>query len=251
MSGQKINVNVDVKKDNILVVKPLETNEIVHKVDINENLPQVNFLLYVCAVRQSGKTTLIQYLLTEVYKGVFHKIFFFCPSLSQSSWDMIDINPERVYTDYTNEIFDNVVNEIKYNSDGQRCLIVIDDMTGNKIYNHNSSLEKFSYIHRHFPKSYGTSIIFVSHKYKSIPNGIRINMSDLIFFSCASNTELKVVTEDNSDRLSAINFKRLYRACTAQKYNFFYIKRSEPIETRFRHNFNEILKLTIVEEDDE
>jgi hypothetical protein len=198
-------------------------------------------------MRGSGKTTLIQWLLLQ-YKDIFHKIYFFCPTLHADGWEHFKIDHGKVCEDYTDAKFDAIIEEIKTKSQGMRCLIVIDDMSGSAIYKPTSSLARFSYVHRHFPSDdTGTSIMFVSHKYKQLVPGLRSNMTDLIFFHPSSETELEQIAEDNADGINKKVFMNMIRECTNIKYNFFYVKRSEPLETRFRCNFNVILNINKLE----
>jgi hypothetical protein len=238
-----MNIKPEYIQDDNLIVKPLESKVKKQDLGIDPNLPQHPFLTYIFSMRGSGKTTLIQWLLLK-YKNVFHKIFYFCPTLDADGWDHFKIENEKICSDYTDKKFDEIINEISTKSQGLRCLIVIDDMSGSAIYKPTSSLARFSYIHRHKPSDEtGTSILFVSHKYKQLVPGLRSNMTDLIFFHPSSETELDQIAEDNADGLDKKFFKNMIRECTAIKYNFFYIKRSEPIEKRFRCNFNVILNI--------
>jgi hypothetical protein len=238
-----MNINPQYIDNPDLIVKPLETKKKPPKLNIDPNLPQHPFLAYIFSMRGSGKTTLIQWLLIK-YKEVFHKIFYFCPTLDAEGWEHFKIDGKKVCQDYTDKKFEEVVDEISNKSQGLRCLIVIDDMSGSAIYKPTSSLAKFSYIHRHKPSDdTGTSILFVSHKYKQLVPGLRSNMTDLLFFHPSSELELDAIVEDNSDGIDQKFFKHMIRECTSIKYNFFYIKRSEPLETRFRCNFNVILNI--------
>jgi hypothetical protein len=242
-----MNINPKYINDDNLIVKPLETKIIKPKLNIDENLPQHPFLAYIFSMRGSGKTTLIQWLLIK-YKDVFHKIFYFCPTLDADGWDHFKIDQSKVCEEYTDKKFEDIINEICTKSQGLRCLIVIDDMSGSAIYKPTSALARFSYIHRHKPSDdTGTSILFVSHKYKQLVPGLRSNMTDLLFFHPSSQIELEQIAEDNSDGLDNNMFKKMIRDCTSIKFNFFYIKRSEPIETRFRCNFNVILNINKLE----
>lgn len=231
-----------------LLVKPINIARNNNNPKLNEMIPQHPALLYIPSVRGSGKTNLLVHMLTESipfgYKKFFHQIYIFSGSLSQPIWQKITIPEENKFDTYSNEHFQELVDKLKSDEDyGKRTLIIIDDMTGDDIYKNKSSLYKFSFNHRHFPQNASTSIWLVSHSYKSLPKAMRNNITDLIIYKIHSQVEKYELWEDNGGGLKKIDFFKLLDMITNKKFNFLYIKKDEPIKTRFRNNFNTIIEL--------
>lgn len=240
--------NIIYDEDENLLVKPINPNSQKTQPKISPKLPQHPSLVYIPSVRGSGKTNLIVHLLTTAmpygFKKFFHQIYIFSGSLSQPIWSKIAIPEENKFDTYSNEGFNQLTEKLKSDGDyGKRTLIIIDDMTGDKIYNSRSSLYKFSFNHRHFPQNAGTSIWLISHSYKSLPKAMRNNITDLIVYKIHSLEEKKEFYEDNGGQLNKKEFYKLLDMATDNKFNFLYIKKDEPMTTRFRHNFNRIIEL--------
>lgn len=234
-----------------LIVKPIDVKKVDLAPNINPLFPLHPFCLYIPSSRGSGKTTLIVYLITHPYLRFFNRIYIFSPTAKEDvAFKKIKLDESRVYANYTDMFFNNVVEEIKSNPD-ERSLIIVDDMTGTSIMTKNNSLTQFLFRHRHIPNDYiGTSIIIASHQYKAVSPNIRNNFTDIIIFKSFSDKELEVIGEDNKGKLTFNDFYYLFETATKKtetsSHNFFYIKRLEPLETRFRRNFNLIFKLNFV-----
>ena len=140
-----------------------------------------------------------------------------------------------------------IVDEIE-NSEDEKCLIIIDDMTGQDIFSGRSNeLIKFIPVHRHSPKRMppnicGTSLWIMSHQYVTIQKRIRGLMSDLVIFALRSDDELMAISEDCKGlKLTYNEFKQLYLDATREPYSFLYIKKKDKVNP-FRIGFNIIME---------
>ena len=67
----------------ILKVVPLrEPKGAEHPLPVSDVLPKHEFSMLMIAPRGSGKTTLILNLITKMFKGYFHRIFVFSPTMA-------------------------------------------------------------------------------------------------------------------------------------------------------------------------
>lgn len=244
-----MNINLlKVEENDNLKVQHIQLPNNHEQPQINKNLPQHPALLYIPSVRGSGKTNLLVHLLTSKmpygYCKFFHQIYLFSGSLGQPIWKKLKLDEDNLREEYSNDDFNNIVDKLKSNDDiGKRTLIIIDDMTGQNIYHDKSSLYKFCFNHRHYPFNAGTSIWFVSHQYKGLQKALRNNITDLIIYKINSEIEKKEFWEDNGSGIDKDTFYKLLDMATEQKYNFFYIKKDEPLNTRFRINFDTIINI--------
>ena len=246
-------VDPEYNDDDSLIVKPIGMKHVELAPGIHPNYPLHPFCLYIPSSRGSGKTTLIVYLITHPYLRFFNRIYIFSPTAKDDiAFKKIKLDDDRVFDKYSDLAFQNVVQEIKDNPD-ERSLIIVDDMTGTSIMTKNNALTQFLFRHRHIPNDYtGTSIIIASHQYKSVSPNLRNNFTDIIIFKSFSDKELEVIAEDNKGKMTFNDFYYLFETATKEtdksKHNFFYIKRKEPLETRFRRNFNLIFKINYMDQ---
>jgi len=244
-----MNITPSVTQDSkTLIVKPIDQKK-YDSINISENLPQHPALLYITSPCGSGKSTVLQWLLAEPYNQFFDKIYIFSSTINKDvTWQKFVFDEDRKFESYTNDKFKEVINEIS-NLEDEKCLIIVDDMTGQNIFSRGNELCKFISVHRHSPPRFernicGTSLWIISHQYKSIPKQIRGLMSDIIVFKLHSIDEMETISDDcRGVRITKEDFKKLYLLCTDEPYGFLYIKKKEKDSTRFRMNFDVILNL--------
>lgn len=244
-----MNIKPHYIQDDNLIVRPIETGEYYDPINIDPMLPQHPFLVYCPSVCGSGKSTIIQFLLCTAYNRFFNKIFIISATVKKDvSWKMLKFDEDKVFESYTDGVFRNIVQEIEQSED-QKVLIIIDDMTSQNIWTPKNELCKFIPVHRHSPSKRppnicGTSLFIISHQYKAIPKSIRGLMSDILIFEMNSAEEVKTISDDNKGLIMThADFLKLFMMATDEKYSFLYIKKKEPVRTRFRKNFNEIFEL--------
>jgi hypothetical protein len=234
-------------EDEKLLVKPIKDDDIYDSINIDPAFPQHPFLAYIPGPTSAGKSTVCQFLIAEPYNKFFDKIFIISATIKKDrSWKKFKFDPDRVFEFYTDDTFRQIVNEIE-GSEDEKCLIIIDDMTAQNIFNGNNELCRFIAVHRHSPAKYppnicGTSLIVISHQYKAIQPKMRGLMSEILVFKLRSDEELDAIMDDCKGlELTRKEFREMYLTATKGKYNFLYIKKKD--ENPFRINFNIILKI--------
>lgn len=239
------NIQVEQINDDSLTVQPIKLPDYKLNSGLPPEVPQHPCLMYSVASCGKGKTNLMVWMLLTCYKQFFHNIYIFSGTIHQDIWKTMKLDMSKCFEKYSDALFLAVKEDIKNHPD-EKTLIIIDDMSGGTAYSkRNSPLSEFMCNHRHFPNSgSGTSVWIVSHAYKSVPKLVRSVISDLIVFETSSADELEVIITDNRGTLNYADFlKLIYQPATEEAYNFLYIKRKEPFNTRFRKNFNTILKI--------
>lgn len=242
-----LQIDPEYDENSELIVKSMDIKKKELSKGINDKFPQHPATLYVPSSRGSGKTTLFVYLLTNPYKKFFNRVYIFSATVREDkAFKNLKLDEDRIFTQYTDLEFNRIIQEIRDAPD-EKALIIIDDMTGTSIMTKNNALTRFLFIHRHVPNDdTGTSLWIASHQYKSVMPNVRNNFTDIIMFSSFSDMELQSIADDNKGEMTYRDFFYVFKLCTNPKYNFLYIKRLEPMETRFRRNFNTVLKLKYV-----
>lgn len=240
-------INAEIINNELLNIKPID----IPNYNLNEGLPpevpQHPSFLYITGTCGKGKTNLMVWMLLFPFLQFFNSIYIFSGTIHQDIWKTIKLDYDKCFEEYSDQLFQKVKQDIIDNQD-DKTLIIIDDMTGGTVFNkRNSPLVEFVCNRRHKPSSWtGCSMWFVSHGYKSVPKVLRSVIDDLIVYETSSADELEVIVTDNRGRLSANDFMRyIYDIATKEEYSFLYIKRRTPFNSRFRINFDIILKLDI------
>ena len=192
------------------------------------------------------------------YFKFWNRIYVISSTIHQDvSWQKFQFDESKVFEYYSDAIFKNIVQELK-DTENEKALVIIDDMTcGVDIWKKGNELTRFIPKHRHYPKRMppnicGTSVYVITHQYKAIPPVLRVVMSDIILFEMNSQDEVRVLSDDNRGLImSHKDFMDLYQKCISEKYSFLYIKKREPVATRFRKNFTIIFNLSFYNDEGE
>ena len=88
------------------------------------------------------------------------------------------------------------------------------------------------------------SLIFITQSYFSVPKDVKLNSNHYLIMKTNNRIELKNIVTDHSADIDYQDFKKIYRECTNQPYNFLTIDttlpESDPL--RFRKNLFESLQ---------
>lgn len=118
-------------------------------------------------------------------------------------------------------------------------LIVLDDLADRFRIDKGSVLNKLAIKSRHYQISY----IFVSQKYRLLPQSIRINSLIKVFFKINNQKEMTAVTEELSSRyLNEDKMRNLIDEST-KDYNYFLLKQGKN-EQYFQGNLLGMTKLS-------
>ena len=88
------------------------------------------------------------------------------------------------------------------------------------------------------------SLVFITQSYFSVPKDVRLNLTHLIM-KINNRIELKNIATDHSADIDYQDFKKIYRECTKEPYNFLTIDTTLPASDplRFRKNLFDSYKI--------
>ena len=66
-------------------------------------------------------------------------------------------------------------------------------------------------------------LVFITQSYFSVPKDIRLNSTHYLIMKINNRIELKNIATDHSADMDCQDFKKIYRECTKEPYNFLTI----------------------------
>ena len=66
-------------------------------------------------------------------------------------------------------------------------------------------------------------LVFITQSYFSVPKDIRLNSTHYLIMKINNRIELKNIASDHSADIDYQDFKKIYRECTKEPYNFLTI----------------------------
>ena len=85
------------------------------------------------------------------------------------------------------------------------------------------------------------SLCFLTQSYFTGPNDVRLNCTHYIIFNLNKKIELQKIAINHSSDIDFKDFVKIYRDCTTEPYNFLTIGTTQPVDKRFKKNFNDPL----------
>ena len=85
------------------------------------------------------------------------------------------------------------------------------------------------------------SLCFLTQSYFSVPKDARLNCTHYIIFKSNNKREFQNIAINHSADIDHKDFVNIYRKCTKEPYNFLTIDTRQPIDKRFKKNFNDPL----------
>ena len=118
----------------------------------------------------------------------------------------------------------------------RKKLIVFDDMITDVMTN-----EIFQAIIRELfirCRKLNISLVFITQSYFSVPKDARLNTTHYFIMKINNRIELKYIATDHSADIDYQDFKKVYRECTKEPYNFLTTDNALPASdpSRFRNN---------------
>ena len=132
------------------------------------------------------------------------------------------------------DVYENIHD---YNSSRRRkILIVFDDMIADIMSN-----KKFQAIIKElfiWCRKLNNSLVFISQSYFSVPKDARLNTTHYFIMKINNKRELQNITTNHSADIDYQDFKKIYRECTKEPYDFLTIDTTLPASDplRFRKN---------------
>jgi len=159
---------------------------------------------FISAPRQSGKTTLVKKIIENTGKNYDIIGIYTNTGRMDDTWK--DVEKKRnviLDSEFDKAKIEQLLDFVKphVESGGKRLkvLLVLDDLTNEYSTGRKDILNKLAFCSRH----YGISYIFTSHRYMSMSPLIRENSLTCVFYSPATQQEVKKIGEDFTTRTSS------------------------------------------------
>lgn len=228
----KLEEKTNKKKKQIkdVIVKPIFKVKDDYCDPPHPNLLRMPFSLLEIAPKGSGKTVLLNNLLTW-YHPYFDNIFIWSPTINlDRKWslviDKLRIPKENLFKSYNDNQVKTLMlkikqfNENKENKDKIRCLFIFDDMVSQLPKNmRKSAIQKLAQNHRH----YNISHIIISQTFKGLDPVLRINTTGMILFNTDNQKEREKIVEELSGNYSNAEFEKMYIDTVSKKFSFLFI----------------------------
>jgi hypothetical protein len=192
------------------------------------NFTPVNKTVTLVAKRNSGKSVLIKYIISE-YKDEFDQIYCICPTESindfYSSSSIVD--RDHIFDEWDEEWVEKLiammtrVNKGKTKTTAKHILIILDDLIADANLHQSPAFKKLFTRGRHL----FISIIMTTQYLKAIPPLVRAN-SDFIFLGQMNRQSVEIMVEEfHGNEISKKDFIDIYKNAI-KNYGFFVINQS-------------------------
>jgi hypothetical protein len=218
-------------------------------------IPNHTFRAAFVGPSQSGKTNLLMNLLTTPYYyfNFFDRLIIFTPSWDtdeiyrklEQKYERKSLRTEiEVYKTMNMEAIDEIMQQQEQAIQkvglfkAPATLIVFDDMIGEK----ETQDKRFMNLYfrgRHL----GISTALTSQSYKKIPRSVRLNLSNMFFFSPGFEEAKQIAIEQRNSLISEKDLAKLIMEYTRKKYSFFHINKQVDLELQFRANLDTIIEI--------
>ena len=212
----------------------------------NENLA----FIIIIGGSGSGKTNALLNLINE--QNYIDKTYLDARDLREPKYEYLikkrengrikHLNNPDAFIDCANTMDDVYKNINDYNPIRKRKkLIVFDDMIADIMTN-----KKFQAIIKELfirCRKLNISLVFITQSYFSVPKDVRLNSTHYLIMKINNRIELKNIATDHSADIDYQDFKKIYRECTKEPFNFLTIDTTLPASDplRFRKNLFESL----------
>ena len=139
------------------------------------------------------------------------------------------------FIEYSNSM-DDIYDDINdYNKKRKRIVLIVSHVMSNKKV---QQLLKELFIRC---RELNISLCFLTQSYFSVPKDVRLNCAQYNIFKLNKKRELQNVAINHSAHIDYKDFVKIYRDCTKEPYNFLTIGTTQPVDKRFKKNFNDPL----------
>lgn len=182
-----------------------------------------------------GKTTALQsLLLTPIedggLRGYFHAVYLISPSGAspRNAWGALGLDPKRVFPDYSDGIFENIMADIASLPSDARSLVIFDDLAGHpQLYAPvgSSAAARAALVHRHYQG--GISMAFLVQSWTSIPPRVRKSLTDVLFFGKQSPDTLDHISRElTGGDVSTRELSALMDRAIDRPHSFLFVHRN-------------------------
>ena len=160
---------------------------------------------------------------SELYRGVFDRIYVFSPTAkTDPAWTILGLNEDRVYTSYSDELFAQVIREVRQNRDkGWMSLIVFDDLAGDSaIYSQNMTTPVMRYLMR--ARHDFVSMLFISQDLKLLPKKLRGQMTGWSLFHPPTKADSVDFAKQLGVGTDEKSITQMINVSTSKRFGFFH-----------------------------
>ena len=121
----------------------------------------------------------------------------------------------------------------------RKALIVFDDMIS-----HVMSDKKAQQVLKELfirGRKLNVTLCFLTHSYFNVSKDVRLNCMQYIIFKLNSKTELQNIAINHSADIGYKDYIKIYRDCTKEPYTFLTIDITQPVDKKFKKNFDDPL----------
>ena len=216
-------------------------------------LPKINTCTIICGSAGSGKTNLLNNILTNenMYKDYFNDYYVLSETGdSDEVLKSIGVKEENIYTDLEEgiekigemmKIQKKIIKAVGADKAPQICLIFDDCINNRKLLKHKVFHRCFI-MNRH----HNLTIFLLSQYLKKIPPLIR-TQSSMIYFQGSLQNDQQVAEIYAPPAYSIREFLQMIKMATKEKYSFMFINKHQPMKTRYRIKFDKIIRLDRLE----
>ena len=175
------------------------------------------------------------------------KIYLYARDLSEPKYEYLikkredagikHVNNPNAFIECSNTMDDVYDNINDYNSNRRRkILIVFDDMIADIMTN-----KKFQAIIKELfirCRKLNILLAFITQSYFAVPKDVRLNLTYYLIMKINNRIGLKNIATDHSADIDFEDFKKIYRECIKEPFNFLTIDSTLPASNplRFRKN---------------
>lgn len=192
------------------------------------NFTLLNKTISITAKRNSGKSQLLRYLVSDaIEKNYYKKIFVICPTQSINGFYTDLIDSKNMFSSYDDEwiekLMENMgkVNKGKNNETAQHVLLILDDVCSDIALHQSPTFKQLMTKGRH----YFISVIITCQYINHVPPSCRANC-DFILTGQLNNSNIDILTDEYMmGDIDKKTFLEMYRRLT-KDYGFLLINNS-------------------------
>lgn len=223
---------------------------------VNPPLEAMNSFSYIVGSAGSGKSSLFLAMLCSrptikkpdqprfLYKYYDH-IYLISASLQSLPLDKLNLNENRIFNKYSDEILQNIIDTERDDIENNNCLIVLDDVI--KSIKKSTTLCKAILNRRHIftnpegENCAGCSVWIMSQRYNELPLTFRCNTSSIYLFRTDNKKELDCIKDELMSDLTKEQQNEVLKIAWKDKYSFLLILNNKPTNERYYQRFNKII----------
>ena len=171
---------------------------IMENINKNINFTILNKCISICAMRGSGKSELLRYIVMSE-KDKFNQIICISPTNKMNNFYSDFINNKFIFEEFNNEYIQLLLKKLSEINEGKNSqndkpynlLLILDDCCSSSKFHTNKTFEKLFTIGRHF----FISTIIVSQYLKHIPPCARSNC-EFLLVSTLNNSNVQILCSE-------------------------------------------------------